>query len=121
MNDLQRRKHSRIQFHSGASLSLNDSEINCQVSDLSLKGALLTIASSTAPTVGERCLLEVALDDAGTSIRMEGQIVHSEDGRIGVACREIDLDSIIHLRRLLELNLGDPDLLHREFSALLNN
>ncbi|BAL26152.1 hypothetical protein AZKH_3868 [Azoarcus sp. KH32C] len=121
MNDLQRRKYSRIQFRSGATLSIEDSETACEVCDLSLKGALLRIAPTTRLTIGKRCLLEVALDDAGTSIRMEGEIVHMAADRVGLLCREIDLDSITHLRRLLELNLGDPELLHREISALLSD
>ncbi|WP_324128490.1 PilZ domain-containing protein [Aromatoleum sp.] len=121
MNDLQRRKYSRIQFHSGATLSIDDSETACEVCDLSLKGALLRVAPPVGLTTGKRCLLEVALDEAGTSIRMEGEVVHAEGDRVGLLCREIDLDSITHLRRLLELNLGDPELLHREFSALLSH
>lgn len=121
MNDLQRRKYSRIQFHSGATLSIEDSETACEVCDLSLKGALLRITSPASLPLGKRCLLEVALDDADASIRMEGEVVHAKGERVGLLCREIDLDSITHLRRLLELNLGDPELLHRELTALLNN
>jgi len=33
-------------------------------------------------------------------------------------CLSIDLDSITHLRRLLELNLGDPQLVERELLQL---
>jgi hypothetical protein len=40
------------------------------------------------------------------------------DGQLSLSCTEIDLDSITHLRRLLELNLGDPDLIERELSDL---
>jgi hypothetical protein len=34
-------------------------------------------------------------------------------------CESIDLDSITHLRRLVELNAGDPALLERELTALV--
>jgi hypothetical protein len=34
-------------------------------------------------------------------------------------CENIDIDSITHLRRLVDLNAGDASLLDREFSALL--
>jgi hypothetical protein len=36
----------------------------------------------------------------------------------GLACREIDLDSVTHLRRLVALNLGDETLAEREFAQL---
>lgn len=120
MTDSQRRKFSRIRFHSGATLSIGDREAACEVLDLSLKGALLALATPLATQPGQRCLLELALGaDSDTVVRMEGEIAHREDGRIGLVCREIDLDSITHLRRLLELNLGDAELLQREFSALM--
>ncbi|MCG8610315.1 MAG: hypothetical protein MI864_07240, partial [Pseudomonadales bacterium] len=32
----------------------------------------------------------------------------------------IDLDSITHLKRLIELNVGDPSLIERELSALID-
>jgi len=38
--------------------------------------------------------------------------------RIGFRWDRIDLDSFAQLKRLVELNLGDPDLLNRELSAL---
>lgn len=54
-------------------------------------------------------------------IRMDASAVHIDDGMINFICEHIDLDSITHLKRLVELNLGDPELLHRELSALLPN
>lgn len=119
MQDTQRRHFSRIRFQGGASLSVGDRETPCEVADLSLKGALLKLTGSERPAVGENCLLEVALDEAGTVIRMYGSVAHADGIRIGLVCREIDLDSITHLRRLLELNLGDAELLNREFAALI--
>ena len=46
-------------------------------------------------------------------------VAHREGRRAGLACQSIDVDSVTHLRRLVELNAGDPDLLQRELSALL--
>ncbi|NMG73850.1 PilZ domain-containing protein [Aromatoleum diolicum] len=120
MQEAQRRHFARIRFHSGARLLVGNMESDCEVCDLSLKGALLK-PDGPSPARGERCLLEIALDDAGTTIRMEGEVVHAEHNHVGLVCREIDLDSITHLRRLLELNLGDPALLHRELAFLLSN
>ncbi|MCC4115442.1 PilZ domain-containing protein [Aromatoleum toluclasticum] len=121
MPQAQRRHFSRIRFNTGARLLAGDREYPCEVRDLSLKGALIRSASDLLPGPGERCLLEIALDEEGTAIRMEGDVAHSENGCVGLACREIDLDSITHLRRLLELNLGDPGLLQRELGVLQAN
>ena len=49
---------------------------------------------------------------------MDVEIAHRENDELGLNCKDIDVDSITHLRRLVELNLGDPELLERELSAL---
>jgi hypothetical protein len=115
----QRRQYSRILFQAEARVLADDREFDCEVRDLSLKGALLrTRAPELVP--GRECLLELVLDaDRRSVIRMAGRVAHVEGERVGLHCEEIDLDSITHLRRLLELNLGDADLLNREFAALI--
>lgn len=120
MNSAQRRHYSRIRFSSGARLLVGDHEYRCEVLDLSLKGALLAF-DGERPTIAadEPCLLEIGLDDGLTVIRMQGVQAHVEGPHLGLACREIDLDSITHLRRLLTLNLGDAESLSRELSALI--
>ncbi len=119
----ERRHHSRIAFHTLATLvckgEISDpGPINVLVLDLSLKGALLTIPAGTRLTVGENCTLCVQLDTDDV-ISMECKVAHSEGERTGLLCLTIDIDSVTHLRRLVELNLGDPELLERELSALI--
>jgi len=51
---------------------------------------------------------------------MTASVAHIDPTRIGFICEHIDLDSITHLKRLVELNLGDEELLHRELSSLIH-
>lgn len=113
-----RRQFSRIRFQSDARLFLPNGEYGAEVIDLSLKGALVRPSEEFFAMVGTKCTLKVRLDDAGSVIRMECTIVHRQAGLYGLACREIDLDSITHLRRLVALNLGDEMLLERELNLL---
>ena len=121
MSDTQRRRFARIPFHSPARLALGDHESACEVLDLCLKGALVSAPTGVAPAMGAPCRLTLPLDDEGTAVCMSGEVAHVEAGHIGMICRAIDLDSLTALRRLVELNLGDDDLLHREFAALIEN
>jgi hypothetical protein len=57
--------------------------------------------------------------DPKTPIKMQVRLTHEDNGQLGFVCQHIDLDSISHLRRLIELNLGDEEELHRELAALL--
>ena len=50
---------------------------------------------------------------------MAGELAHVEGDHAGVLCRSIDLESITHLRRLIEVNLGDPAASERELKALI--
>jgi len=99
-----RRRFSRIPFKAEASLILPDGEQHVDVLDLSLKGALIHPRTNMFVTVGTNCL--------------EVTVVHHLANSYGLACRDIDLDSVTHLRRLVALNLGDEALADREFALL---
>lgn len=116
-----RRRFSRIPFHCEARLFLPDGEHVVEVLDLSLQGALIAPTGSMYVTVGSQGTLKIRLDEIGTSIRMDVTIVHHMANYYGLQCREIDLDSVTHLRRLVELNLGDERLAEREFALLTSN
>lgn len=113
-----RRQFSRIQFRADARLGLSEGDWSVEVIDLSLKGALVGTPEPVFAAIGSPCTLTVRLDEPGPAIRMEGTVVHRERGHFGIHCREMDLDSITHLRRLVELNLGDEALLQRELGRL---
>ena len=113
-----RRQFSRVHFHSDAHLFLAGSDYPVELVDLSLKGALIRPAGGFFATLGSKGTLKIRLDETGASISMEVTIVHHQGDLYGLACREIDLDSVTHLRRLVALNLGDEALLERELSLL---
>ena len=115
----QRRHFSRVLFKATATLSENARSTPCEVLDLSLKGALVRVADFQPWPPGLNCVLELALDPGHQAvIRMNGQVAHHDGKVVGLHCVDIDLDSITHLRRLVELNLGDDAILQREVSAL---
>lgn len=113
-----RRQFARIRFQTDARLRLPEGECDAEVLDLSLKGALVRPKAPIFATVGSGGSLSVPLDGPDTVIAMEVTVVHRQGGDFGLACREIDLDSITHLRRLVELNLGDESLLQRDLTML---
>jgi hypothetical protein len=115
----QRRSFSRIHFATGAQLAHHGRSIACELLDLSLRGALLRCGAG-APALSEAATLTLPLGD-DERIVIEGEVAHREGDRLGLRCRRIDLDSITHLRRIVELNTGDEALLQRELGALLGD
>lgn len=114
-----RRQFSRINFNTEARLYFEGGEQSVQLLDISLKGALVQADPPLNLQSGSSASLQLRLDEMGTTIRMEGSVAHNVQGQIGILCREIDLDSITHLRRLVELNLGNEGLLEREWHHLV--
>jgi hypothetical protein len=117
--DRENRDFSRITFHRPAELTAGGETVACELLDISLDGALLRPRAAARYALGERCSLVVRLDGALEVIRMSGTVAHRETDTVGVRCDQLDLDSVTHLRRLVELNLGDEHLLDRELAALL--
>ena len=116
-----RRQFTRINFKSPAQIFTGEQTVAAQVKDISLKGTLLKIdaASSWQPVPGGYCEVVISLDDSPIKIYMHARVAHvTHNKTIGLLCEHIDLESIKHLRRLVELNLGDPDLLERELKIL---
>ncbi|WP_415033831.1 PilZ domain-containing protein [Azonexus sp.] len=116
--DQNRRQFTRISFRSPARLILPDGVHTVDISDLSLKGALVRPSAPLNSPIGTQGVLRVQLDDGTTEIRMGIAIAHHENDLYGLACREIDIDSVTHLRRLVTLNAGDDALLTREIALL---
>lgn len=114
----ERRRFWRANFHSGAKLLTDGEEYTVQIEDLSLKGALVTLPADASIKPDERCRLQVQLA-AGVVIMLWGRTAHIKGNSVGIKGESMDLDSVTHLRRLIELNVGDPVLLEEEISFLL--
>ena len=115
-----RRHYSRIAFASPAQLLVDQQHLAVRLLDISLKGALVSLPERADLRTGAACLLHVQLDETGDAISMQATVAHGDTRQAGLVCNTIDIDSITHLRRLVELNLGDADLLQRELSALVS-
>lgn len=116
----ERRQFWRAHFHSPVHLVLHGHVTEADLYDISLKGALVKVPEGWAGKSGETCQLRLNLAPQ-TTINMSMTITHVAGRRVGLHCDNIDLDSVTHLRRLVELNSGDPGLLDRELSALLHD
>ncbi|AFM34636.1 MULTISPECIES: PilZ domain-containing protein [Stutzerimonas stutzeri subgroup] len=112
-----RRRFQRIEFDAATELVQGDRRWPVELHDLSLKGLLVRRPEGWDADADQPFEARVRLaDDA--EVRMEVAMTHEEGDLIGFVCQHIDLDSIAHLRRLVELNLGDEALLERELAAL---
>ena len=88
------------------------------VRDVSLRGILFSLADSWRPQPGEHLRVRIELDGELCCIDAEGEVAHVEADQVGLHCLSVDVESAGKLRRMVELNLADPDLLERNLAEL---
>ena len=116
-----KRHFSRILFDASCTLHQNDKEWTTELLDISLRGILVKRPESLDVDFNQPFEAVISLSEAGDSIIMSVKLMHQEPDHLGFECEYIDIDSITHLKRLVELNLGDSDILNRELGALTIN
>ncbi len=123
MSQEQEQRHfTRIPFDAQARISRTGKKQhwNSKLLDICLNGAMITRPDDWSLEIGDALQLELQLgEDQDSRLRMDTTVAHIEDNRIGLHCQQMDLDTATHLHRLLELNLGDPEILKRELSELI--
>lgn len=115
---IERRRFSRIVYQAPAKLSQGDLNMVAYVNDLSLRGLLLTVTD--ADLLSEKSILNVefTLPESDITIQLNGTIVNLDGHTLRMSIEYIDIDSIAHIKRLVELNVGDSQLLYREIEHL---
>lgn len=116
-NNIDRRRFQRFEFDAQTELVQGQSRWPVQLHDLSLKGLLVHRPADWEADPAQPFEARIRLSD-DAEVRMQVEMTHGEGELLGMVCRHIDVDSISHLRRLVELNLGDEALLERELAAL---
>ncbi|GGB98636.1 cyclic diguanosine monophosphate-binding protein [Marinobacterium zhoushanense] len=113
----ERRRFSRIRFDAGCELHSAAGPAEVQLVDISLRGALIESSRPLALELQGEAELHIYLA-SDILIRMPGSVTHLSGTQYGFRAGDMDIESISHLRRLVELNLGDEAMLERELEAL---
>ncbi|HAB64586.1 MAG TPA: PilZ domain-containing protein [Pseudomonas sp.] len=112
-----RRRFQRFEFDAETELVQGQRCWPVKLHDLSLRGLLVHRPAGWDADPSQPFEARIRLSD-DAEVRMEVEMTHGDGELVGLVCRHIDVDSISHLRRLVELNLGDEALLERELAAL---
>ncbi|WP_159655807.1 PilZ domain-containing protein [Vibrio atypicus] len=115
---IERRRFSRIVYRTQTVLRQGINTVNATISDLSLHGLLIDCDQSALLTQDEQVNVEFSLSGSDVTIQLVGNIVGINNNMIRLSIDHIDIESIGHLKRLIELNVGDDELLHRDIEHL---
>ncbi|MBK1673859.1 hypothetical protein CKO35_11185 [Ectothiorhodospira shaposhnikovii] len=115
----ERRHFHRVSFKGVAYMTLESpDETPVELVDLSLQGVLVrTPRPMSQRRLGEYAYLRVPLaEDLDILLMVQFQRLDGRD--LGLRITQMELESAQHLKRLVELNLGDKSLLERDLAAL---
>jgi hypothetical protein len=111
------RRFIRIPFDGQARLYSSIAMWDTEVVDLSLRGALIRRPEGWIGKIGMNLRLELRLP-ASVIISMGVVAANITVDSIGLRVERLDFDSFSHLKRMIELNIGDAELLNRELNSL---
>ena len=116
--DQDRRLFTRVDFDACVKITQNKVLIQAHLIDISLNGLLIKTPESYDLRADETAQVSIALSQ-DDDINMVVSLVHSSERVLGFRCETIDMESITHLRRLLELNIGEEGASDRVLSQLV--
>ncbi|OGQ96740.1 MAG: hypothetical protein A2521_07310 [Deltaproteobacteria bacterium RIFOXYD12_FULL_57_12] len=114
-----RRNFQRVKFETKSELEIDNTPYPASLLDISLKGALLQMETNCPVRIGDTCQLNITLPSSSIAMTFEVKLVHVHDNKCGCKFLRQDIDTITHLRRLLELNIGDAGELDHEMALWL--
>ncbi len=114
----EKRQFHRIFYNAKATLETSSKTWDCEIIDLCLNGCLLRFPTALQQNQDDVYTLKLNLSE-DTEITMDLKQAHAEGNNVGFKCEQIDIDSISQLRRMVELNLGNSEILERDLSSLV--
>lgn len=109
------RNYRRIPFHTTAAILLDEHQADCELVDIALRGALVEAKENIPLLIGDHARVQIELPNAELNLTFGVELIHRQEELYGFLFIDADDESLAHLRRLLELNLGDGEQVDREF------
>jgi len=116
---MHERRFRRIPFAAQAIVSSEGNEHSCELLDLAMKGALLASDKPLPVRLGQIYQLCIALQGGPIALKFEAKLVHHDVDHYGFKFISEDLDTLTHLRKLIELNTGDAEATRNELTSWL--
>ncbi len=117
----EKRKFHRIPFQCQSQVRCGDKTSIAELMDISMKGALMLVRDMPDWEMGRIYYLDIKLVNSDIHLQFEARLAHQEGDHYGFVFQSEDLDTFAHLRRLLELNLGDSEIVDHELSDWLKS
>ncbi len=110
-----------MEFASTVKVIYENQCLESDLMDISLRGALIQSDQAQRIDKGVSCILEFDLGVAEIELKINSKVLYKQDNRLGLEFENIDIESMTHLRRLVELNIGNSDQVQQELFFLVRS
>jgi hypothetical protein len=116
---MTKRRFQRVPFQAETQVFVDGSSWDCDLLNIALNGALLESATPLPIELNTACDIRLSLPGSGIQLDFRAELVHREETHFGFKFLSVDLTTLTHLRKLIELNTGDADCVRDELMAWL--
>lgn len=118
---MNHRHFRRINFEAEVILKAGEEICKGQLFDVALKGAMVGTDAPLPFKPGDHCSLCIVLPGTPISLNFQADLVHQEGQCYGFKFISEDLETLTHLRKLIELNTGDAEATRSELNTWLSS
>ncbi len=116
---MKKRRFSRISFAEKSIVEFGGSSVEVDLLNISLKGALVQFGEDMNCSPGDIWKLSFHLGNSDINMEFKAVVVHASGNLAGVKFMETELNTMIHLRNLMEARTMDPEKVRRELDFLI--
>lgn len=116
---MDNRHFRRIPFEAEVNLHCAQGNWTGELLDVALRGAMVGTSLPLPLIPGARCDLRISLPGTPILLDFQAELAHCEECRYGFRFISENLETLTHLRKLIELNTGDAETTRSELSAWL--
>jgi hypothetical protein len=115
------RRFRRIPFVTQVMLRSGQDSWTGELLEIALKGALVETKRQIPFDLGAECTLCITLPGSSISLEFLSELVHCKDCHYGFKFISEDIETLTHLRKLIELNTGDAETTRGELLSWLES
>lgn len=107
---MRQRRFTRVECKMKAIIQLDNVIIvEANILNISLNGAFIKFADFHILQPGDNWNIKIQLANSDVWLSFKSEVIHSQNRMVGVKFVHIDLDTMIHLRNLLEATANMPE------------
>lgn len=115
------RRFRRIPFEAEVEIDADGQSWTGALLDIAMKGALVEAGQPLPLPLGKSCSLAISLPGTPLCLDFKAELVHCEDDHYGFKFLSENLETMTHLRKLIELNTGDSEATREELTLWLKD